>query len=83
MITKTQLQKGCKFTYGTIIYKFSSTIPESEFYYVESLSSNDKRNGYVGNVDSMDDESFTFYTYVMDMHKVEIKIYYADCELAS
>ena len=82
MSTKKQLQKGCKFTYGTIIYKFSSTIPESEFYYVESLSSNDKRNGYVGNVDSMDNESFTFYTYVMN-NKVEIKIYYADCELAS
>ena len=82
MITKTQLQKGCKFTYGTIIYKFSSTIPESKFYYVESLSSNDKRNGYVGNVDSMDNESFTFYTYVMN-NKVEIKIYYADCELVS
>ena len=82
MITKSQLQKGCKFNYMHTTYKFSSTIPKSEFYYVESLSSNDKRNGYVGNVDSMDDESFTFYTYVMN-NKVEIKIYYADCELAS
>jgi hypothetical protein len=83
MITKTQLQEGCKFTYGKYTYKFSSTTPESEFYYVESLSRNDVRYGYVGNVDSMDDESFTLYTYVMDIHKVEIKIYYADCELAS
>jgi hypothetical protein len=80
MITKTQLQDGFKFTYRSEIYKLTKAHPESEFYYVESFNSNDRREGYVGNVETIEDEYFTLYTYVM-MNKIDIKVNYSDCYL--
>ena len=80
MITKSQLQDGFKFTYRSEIYKLTKASPESEFYYVESVNSDNRREGYVGNVDSIDDESFTFYTFVMN-HKIVVEINYSECYL--
>jgi hypothetical protein len=80
MITKSQLQDGFKFTYRSEIYKLTKAHPESEFYYVESFNSNDRREGYVGNVETIEDEYFTLYTYVM-MNKIDIKVNYSDCYL--
>ena len=80
MITKSQLQDGFKFTYGSEIYRLKDPNMASGFYYV--INEKDESSHYVGNVDVIEDEYFTLYTYVM-MNRVEIKIYYADCELAS
>ena len=80
MITKSQLQDGFKFTYRSEIYKLTKATPESEFYYVESFNSNDRREGYVGNVETIEDEYFTLYTYVM-MNKIVVEINYSDCYL--
>ena len=82
MITKSQLQDGFKFTYRSEIYKLTKPTPESEFYYVESFNSfvNDRREGYVGNVETIEDEYFTLYTYVM-MNKIVVEINYSDCYL--
>jgi hypothetical protein len=80
MITKSQLQDGFKFTYRSEIYKLTKAHPESEFYYVESFNSNDRREGYVGNVETIEDEYFTLYTYVM-MNKIVVEINYSDCYL--
>jgi hypothetical protein len=80
MITKSQLQDGFKFTYRSEIYKLTKAHPESEFYYVESFNSNDRREGYVGNVETIEDEYFTLYTYIM-MNKIVVEINYSDCYL--
>jgi hypothetical protein len=80
MITKSQLTDGFKFTYRSEIYKLTKVTPESEFYYVESFNSNDRREGYVGNVETIEDEYFTLYTYVM-MNKIVVEINYSDCYL--
>ena len=80
MITKSQLTDGFKFTYRSEIYKLTKATPESEFYYVESFNSNDRREGYVGNVETIEDEYFTLYTYVM-MNKIVVEINYSDCYL--
>ena len=78
MITKTQLQEGCKFTYGSEIYRLKDPNMDRDFYYV--INEKDETSHYVGNVEVMEDEYFTLYTYVM-MNRVDIKINYSDCYL--
>ena len=80
MITKSQLQAGFKFTYRSEIYKLTKAHPESEFYYVESFNSDNRREGYVGNVETIEGKYFTLYTYVMS-HKIMVEINYSECYL--
>jgi hypothetical protein len=76
MITKSQLQDGFKFTYGSEIYRLRM---DRDFYYVIN-EKDDETSHYVGNVEVVEDEYFTLYTYVM-MNKVVIKLNYSDCYL--
>jgi hypothetical protein len=48
------------------------------FYYV--INEKDETSHYVGNVEVIEDEYFTLYTYVM-MNRVDVKVNYSDCYL--
>jgi len=79
MITKTQLTDGFKFTYGSEIYRLKEPIWGDYFYVIKE--NNDKTSQYVGNIETIEDEYFTIYTYVMG-RKIKVKINYDECELA-
>jgi hypothetical protein len=79
MITKSQLQDGFKFTYGSEIYRLKDPNMDRGFYYVIN-EKDDETSHYVGNVEVIEDEYFTLYTYVM-MNRVDVKVNYSDCYL--
>jgi hypothetical protein len=79
MITKSQLQDGFKFNYGSEIYRVKDAhLGHPGHYYV--INERDETSLYVGNVEAMEDEYFTLYTYVMST-RVDVKVNYSECYL--